>query len=81
MSGIATSHAISRAIERGAAENYDDAVAKLSTAFIRKAIEFGASEIILGTGHHAVVSGGVIVTVRPRAKAKRRRWFRENDDG
>ena len=66
---IATSHAISRYLERVApGATYDQALAALDTPRIREMIAFGAREIILGAGHHAVVQGGHIVTVRPKPK-------------
>ena len=69
-----TAHAIFRYRERVDPEaTPDQVVAKLDTPRIREMIAFGAREIILGTGHHAVVAGGVIVTVRPKPFEKRRR--------
>jgi hypothetical protein len=67
-----TSHAISRYRERVEPVSYDEAMARLSTARIRLMIAFGAREIILQSGHHAVVESGVIVTVRPKPRKKRR---------
>jgi len=77
---IVTAHAISRYRERVEPVSYDEAHARLTTDRIRKGIEFGAREIILGTGHHAVVVDGCIVTVRPKPVTKPRksgRWRAE----
>ena len=68
-----TSHAISRYRERVEPLTYDEVFARLSTQRIRQMIDFGAREIILGSGHHAVVVDGVIVTVRPKPFPKTHR--------
>lgn len=71
---IATAHAILRYIERvDPRATCDQAIARLDTPRIREMILFGAREIILGRGHHAVVADGFIVTVRPKPFAKRKR--------
>lgn len=77
---LVTAHAISRYRERVEPVTFDEAYRRLSTPLIRKAIEFGAREIILGTGHKAVVVDGLIVTVRPKPFTKRLRTGRDRDE-
>ncbi len=76
-----TAHAISRYRERVAPVSADHAAAILSTDRIARCVEFGAREIILGTGHHAVVADGCIVTVRPKARGGKLRTGRPNPNG
>lgn len=80
MNGIHVSaHAVSRYRERVEPVSADEARARLSTPFIEIAASFGATEVILGTGHHAVLQGHTVVTVRPlpRDLRKMRRRFKE----
>lgn len=79
--GRVTCHAIERYRERVAPVSAEEAERILSTERIRQAIAFGAREIILGTGHHAVVAGGCIVTVRPKIIRKRLRCGKPRDGG
>jgi hypothetical protein len=67
-----SSHAISRYRERVAALTEAEVRAVLDTPRIAEMIEFGAREIVLGSGHHAVVADGAIVTIRPKPFEKRR---------
>lgn len=76
-----TAHAVSRYRERVAPLPYDEVVAILSTERIRQAVEFGAREIILGTGHHAVVANNHIITIRPKVRRSRLRCGKEARDG
>lgn len=67
-----TRHAVLRYQERVAAVTSEEAEAALSSPAMIAAAEFGAREVILGSGHHAVLVGQSVVTVRPRVKVKRR---------
>lgn len=67
-----TAHAIARFQERVANLAEAEIVARLDTPRIRKMVEFGATEIILGTGHHIVVRDNCVLTVRPKPFTKRR---------
>ena len=60
-----TAHAILRYQERVAPVSLETARAALSTPAIRKAAEFGATYVRLGTGHRVVIQGLTIVTVQP----------------
>jgi O6-methylguanine-DNA--protein-cysteine methyltransferase len=73
-----SSHAISRAIERGAAANYDEAMARLTTPTFARAVALGANAVVMPTGHRAVIEDGCVVTVHPkRAKHRRKREIEE----
>ena len=65
-----SAHAIQRFQERVAHVSAEMAVLCLSTPTIRKAIEFGAGTVILGTGHLVVIKGNTIVTVKPGRKKR-----------
>lgn len=64
-------HAIQRFQERVANVSAEIATLCLSSPTIRKAIEFGAGTVILGTGHIVVIKGSTIVTVKPGRKKRR----------
>lgn len=74
-----TSHAVSRYLERVDPQaTYDQVIARLDTPRIREMIAFGASAIVLPTGHHAPVVEGKIVTVLSKPGKSRKGW--ESDD-
>lgn len=60
-----TAHAISRYRERVAAVSEAEAREALSSETIRKAIEFGAHYVRLGTGQRIVIDGCRIITILP----------------
>lgn len=60
-----TAHAILRYQQRVAAVSLEQARAALSTPAIRKAAEFGATCVRLGTGHRVVIREFSVVTVQP----------------
>ncbi len=68
-----TAHAVSRYRERVEQVDHDTAHARLSTPAIHLAASFGNCEVILPSGHHAVICNATVVTVRPLVKFKRRR--------
>lgn len=63
MPSIVTSHAVSRYRKRVEAVTHDEAVAVMDTPFIRRAIEFGAKTVKLGTGYRLIIADGKVVTV------------------
>lgn len=66
-----SSHAISRYRERVEPVDHDTARARLSSPAIHLAAKFGNCEVILPTGHHAVICDATVVTVRPLVKRGR----------
>lgn len=60
-----TAHALKRCQERVANVTEDEARVILSSAVVRKAIDFGAHVVRLGTGQRVIIEGGSVITVLP----------------
>ncbi|WP_022684543.1 hypothetical protein [Sphingobium bisphenolivorans] len=58
-------HAIARYQQRVEYVHSSIVIERLTTPTIRKAIEFGAGCVLLGSGHRVVIKGFTIVTVKP----------------
>lgn len=68
-----TKHAVDRYQERAFNIPEDEVRSILSTPFILCAARFGNCEVRLPTGHKAVIIDGVVVTVLPYHRFKRRK--------
>ena len=61
-----SSHAIVRAMERlPGVRTEGEAIAALDTPAVRRAVEFGAKYVRLGTGQRIVLENGTVTTVLP----------------
>lgn len=65
-----TRHAIERFRQRVEDLLVRSVIKRLTTPTIRKAVEFGASGVRLGSGHLVVIQGSTIVTVKTPRKRK-----------
>lgn len=82
MSVHVTRHAIERFRERVENLPEEQIRARLSTPAIRKLAMFAGChqiEVILGSGHHAVIKDATVVTIRPLEKPRRRKFRRMLD--
>lgn len=66
-----TAHALERYRRRVEDVSNSEATCRLSSPHIQRAVEVGASAVILPSGHKVVLVGNRVVTVKPKHKAKR----------
>lgn len=67
-----TAHALERYRRRVEDVSDAEAVCRLSSPHIERAVEVGATAVILPSGHKVVLVGNRVVTVKPKHTSKRR---------